>query len=121
MARFGRPMTIQDRLTDAKLLFDAKRYDGALLNVLLAVAAASRVHYPKAPHAPKGPRRPKTRKTPGGTGALGDGAAFRKFLAPRLAGALNFFDPPTDKDGVEVGVTITVRPEKVDEPLQDII
>jgi len=40
-------MSIQNRLEDAKVLTDNNRLEGALLSVLIAVAATSRRRYPK--------------------------------------------------------------------------
>ncbi|SRR6266508_2780193 len=39
-------MSIQARIADARILWDAGRLEGAFLNVLVAVAAASRAKYP---------------------------------------------------------------------------
>jgi hypothetical protein len=41
-------MSIKDRLDDARMLFSQGRRDGALLSVLVAVAATSRRRYPRA-------------------------------------------------------------------------
>lgn len=41
-------MSIKDRLDDARILFSQGRRDGALLSVLVAVAATSRRRYPKS-------------------------------------------------------------------------
>jgi hypothetical protein len=54
-------MSISDRLHDAEVLWSAGRREGALLNVLIAVSAAARLEHP----------------------SLGDGAAFRAYLAAR--------------------------------------
>src|SRR5262245_30059230 len=39
-------MTIARRLEDAKILYDADRHEGALLSVLIAAAATSRLRHP---------------------------------------------------------------------------
>ncbi len=44
-------MSILDRLRDAQFLYANGRRDGALLSVLVAVAATSRRRYPKPPHS----------------------------------------------------------------------
>jgi len=51
-------MTIRARLDDARLLWKEGRHEGALLSVLIAIAATSKRRY----------------------GQLGDGEAFRKFV-----------------------------------------
>jgi len=40
-------MGIQDRINDAQLLWEHEHHEGALLNVLVAVAASARKQYPK--------------------------------------------------------------------------
>ena len=40
-------MSIKNRIDDAMLLWEQGRFEGALLNVLIAVAATSRLRYPK--------------------------------------------------------------------------
>ena len=39
-------MSIEHRIKDALYLWEDERYEGALLNVLVAVAATSRLRYP---------------------------------------------------------------------------
>ncbi|MEZ2390698.1 hypothetical protein AB6813_14365 [bacterium RCC_150] len=51
-------MSIQERLTDADVLWNSGRREGALFNMLIAVAALARSEFPR----------------------LGDGDAFRTFL-----------------------------------------
>lgn len=43
-------MSIKDRLEDARLLYTHGRKDGALLSVLVAIGATSRLRYPKSAH-----------------------------------------------------------------------
>lgn len=57
-------MSVRDRLDDARLLYAQGRGDGALLNVLVAVAATSRKRYPHPAH--------------------GDREAFTKFVAEEM-------------------------------------
>jgi hypothetical protein len=61
-------MSIYDRLVDAKLLGSQQRWEGALLNALVAVAATSRRRYPK----PKGSNYPT------------DNEAFTDFLGEEM-------------------------------------
>lgn len=57
-------MSVKDRITDAKVLYANGRKEGALLSVLVAVAATSRKRYPR--------------------GTQSDGDAFKSFLAEEL-------------------------------------
>lgn len=41
-------MSAIDRLEDARILYDTERYEGALLLVIVAISAASRIRYPQA-------------------------------------------------------------------------
>jgi hypothetical protein len=59
-------MSVRDRIEDSKLLFNAGKLEGALISVLLAVAATSRKRYPKTPE-------------------MGDRAAFEQFLKDERA------------------------------------
>jgi hypothetical protein len=59
-------MSVKDRIEDSKLLFHAGRLEGALISVLLAVAATSRQRYPA-------------------TTNMGDRAAFEQFLKDERA------------------------------------
>lgn len=58
-------MSVHDRLDDARVLYAAGRRTGALLSVLVAVAATSRKRYPKSD-------------------VPSDGDAFRKFVAEEM-------------------------------------
>lgn len=53
-------MSIRARLEYSRFLHAARRYEGAVLSLLIAVAATSRKRYPK--------------------GAMGDAPAFKKFF-----------------------------------------
>ena len=64
-------MSIQGRVQDAEFLWQHKRYEGALLNALAAVAATSRLRYPD-------------RKT------VKDGEAFEQFLKAAQSVSLRF-------------------------------
>jgi len=55
-------MSVRDRVADAVLLWERGHHEGALLNVLVAVAACARKEWPN----------------------LGDRDAFVKFLEPRI-------------------------------------
>lgn len=57
-------MSIKDKITDAKVLYTNGRKEGALLSILVAVAATSRKRYP--------------------LGTKNDGDAFTSFLAEEL-------------------------------------
>lgn len=69
-------MSVADRVEDARLLALQGRNDGALLNVLLAVAAASAEAFPESTKQ-AGWRRERPDEG-------FDGWRFRKYLAPRL-------------------------------------
>src|SRR5688500_11445430 len=49
-------MSIKARIDDARFLFAHGRKEGALLSILVAVAATSRKRYPKSPRGKKGPK-----------------------------------------------------------------
>jgi hypothetical protein len=66
-------MSIAHRLEDAKILYDLARYEGALLSVLIAVGASSRLRFPQG--------TPSWRK-PGKE--MGDGEAFETFMAAEM-------------------------------------
>jgi len=67
-------MSVRTRVEDVKVLYVAKRLEGCLLMLLIAVAATSRKRYPK--------------------GTMSDGEAFKKFLHDEMktvtGHALNF-------------------------------
>jgi hypothetical protein len=67
-------MSIQSQVNDAKILMNNGSYEGALSNILMAVAASSRRLYPKGT---------KSRKKP--KDDMADNEAFKLFLGPRLA------------------------------------
>jgi hypothetical protein len=60
-------VTISDRLLDADVLWSANRHEGALLSVLVAVAAASREEWQEGK----------------------DGERFRRFLSRRMSGEIS--------------------------------
>lgn len=72
-------MSIKDRIEDALVLYKNGRYEGALVSVLMAVAATSRKRYPD----------PKSRKLQGKKkNKNSDNYVFRKFISeemPKLA------------------------------------
>jgi hypothetical protein len=51
-------MSIRTRIDDARFLFANGQKEGALLSILVAVAATSRKRYPRAPKGKKGPKGP---------------------------------------------------------------
>lgn len=63
-----------ERLNDAKFLFDAERYEGALLSVLVAAAATSRKRFPQGTPSRKNPVK-----------TMGDGEAFETFFAEEMS------------------------------------
>jgi hypothetical protein len=66
-------MSITNRLIDAKLLYDAGRHEGALLSVLIAVAASSRLRFPKHSRSRRDPSK-----------EMGDGEAFETFMSEEM-------------------------------------
>jgi len=73
-------MSVKDRIEDAQVLYKNGRYEGALVSVLMAVAATSRKRYPD----------PKPRKLKGKKAEYknSDNYVFRKFISeemPKLA------------------------------------
>src|SRR4051794_17852190 len=68
-------MSIADRVDDARLLYRNGRGDGALLSLLVAVAATSRRRFPRPARGRRGhPQQPTDT----------DGGAFEAFLAAEL-------------------------------------
>lgn len=68
-------MSIARRIEDAKILYDLGRHEGALLSVLVAVGATSRLRLPQGTLSR---RKPKEK--------MSDGEAFETFLAEEMAG-----------------------------------
>src|SRR5258708_24111477 len=45
----GSPVSVRERIEDAKILWDAGRKEGAFIMILIAVATTARKRYPHAP------------------------------------------------------------------------
>lgn len=66
-------MSITNRLTEAKLLYDAGHHEGALLSVLVAVAGSSRRRFPRGTKSLKNPKKD-----------MGDCEAFETFMGHEM-------------------------------------
>jgi len=86
-------MSIKNRLLDAKALINQGRHEGALLSLLVAVAATSRKRYPHRPQR-KSKGTKKAKKTKVGPPVMGDREAFTAFVRESMkiiANCENYF------------------------------
>lgn len=66
-------MSVLNRIKDAEMLLNAGRLEGALLSLLVAVAATARRRYPKQTRSHRDPSRP-----------MGDRESFTQFLSDEM-------------------------------------
>jgi len=94
-------MTIQDRIDDARLLFKAGRYPGAMAMMCTAVAGAARTAFPQGTRSIDNPKND-----------MGDAESFQRYISPRIAHFI--FSTPWPRSAKECGLRIKFRTEYYD-------